>query len=236
MTRLTGTRWPAHGTAGALLLLMACSGADSGITDADPPDGARTQRCTQSFGDPADSPYQLPFAVGRAYRLIQGYCPQHPAWGHHDWLAYDFDMAIGDTVLASRAGRVFAVRDSFPDATRVCGEENWVFIEHADGTAMMYVHFTRGGALVALGEDVDAGQPIGLSGDSGCSSGPHLHVALFRDRSSFGAANGSPLNYRNAIGPLDARNGLVQGQVYQAIAPPHRIPKLLRSPMVRLLP
>ena len=60
------------------------------------------------------------------------------------------------------------------------------------------------------------GQPIGLSGDSGCSSGPHLHVALFKDRTNYGATNTLPLNYRNANGPLDSRNGLVQGQRYEA--------------------
>ena len=131
--------------------------------------------------------------------------------------AYDFDMTIGDTVLASRSGTVFAVRDNFDDATRVCGQENWVFVQHADGTAMQYVHLTRRGALVRTGDAVVQGQPIGLSGDSGCSSGPHLHVALFRDRTSFGAANTLPLNYRNAQGMLNSREGLVQGQRYEAV-------------------
>lgn len=193
-----------------------CSG-DAGIaTVDDAAEAARTARCTRSFGDPAASSYLLPYAPGRAYRLIQGYCPPNPAWGHHDWLAYDFDLSIGDTVRASRAGRVFAARDPYEDGTRRCGEENWVFIEHADGTAMQYVHFTQDGVLVDVGDDVVAGQPIGLSGDSGCSSGPHLHVTLFRDRTDFGARNSAPLNYRNADGPLDARNGLVQEATYRA--------------------
>ena len=60
------------------------------------------------------------------------------------------------------------------------------------------------------------GQPIGLSGDSGCSSGPHLHVALFRDRTNFDARSSLPLNYRNADGPLDPRQGLVYDALYRA--------------------
>ena len=177
---------------------------------------ARRERCRQPFGDPSTSAYRLPFATGLSYRVIQGYCPENVNWGHHDWLAYDFDMQIGDTVLASRAGRVFAARDRYADGTRRCGEENWIFVEHDDGTAMQYVHLTRAGLLVHEGDSVAQGQPIGLSGDSGCSSGPHLHVALFRDRSDFGATNTIPLNYVNAEGLLDSRNGLRQGLAYEA--------------------
>jgi murein DD-endopeptidase MepM/ murein hydrolase activator NlpD len=67
-----------------------------------------------------------------------------------------------------------------------------------------------------MGDDVAVGQPIGLSGDSGCSSGPHVHVALFRNRSNFDAGNTLPLNYNNATGPLDSRRGLVQDGSYTA--------------------
>lgn len=173
-------------------------------------------RCMQSFGDPAMSPYVLPFGAGRSYRLIQGYCPPDPTWGHHGWLAYDFDMQIGDTILAARSGTVRFERDGFADGTRVCGEENIVFVEHVDGTVMQYVHLTRGGSLVEAGEAVVQGQPIGLSGDSGCSSGPHLHINLFRNRSNYDEENSIPLNFSNADGPHDARGGLVQGALYTA--------------------
>jgi hypothetical protein len=54
-----------------------------------------------------------------------------------------FDMQMGDTILASRSGRVLFARDIFADGTRVCGEENLVVIEHADGTVMQYVHVMR---------------------------------------------------------------------------------------------
>ncbi len=129
----------------------------------------------------------------------------------------DFDLAVADTVVASRAGRVLAARHSYQDGNRVCGEENWVFVEHEDGTVMEYVHLTRHGALVGPGQEVTAGEPIGLAGDTGCSSGPHLHVALFRDRTSYDVENNIPLNYRRAAGPLDVRQGLVQDQLYTAL-------------------
>lgn len=199
--------------------LLACGGGDGdGPTTPVPttPDDARTAHCTQQFGDPARSPYHLPFQAGRTYTLFQGYCPGNPNWGHYDNLAYDFDTQIGDTIVASREGVALFVRESFSDGTRICGEENFVFVEHDDGTVMVYVHLTRNGALVEVGDRVEQGQPIGLSGDSGCSSGPHVHTALFKDRTSFDPPNELPLNYSNTDGPVDSRGGLVQGWAYTA--------------------
>jgi murein DD-endopeptidase MepM/ murein hydrolase activator NlpD len=187
-------------------------GSPAGPTPAG--DAAAAARCSQDFGDPAASPYRLPFLAGRSYLLFQGYCPPDPSWGHYGWLAYDFDLAIGDPVVASRAGTVSFVEQRWPDSDRVCGHENSVYVLHGDGTVMAYVHLRQGGARVRVGDEVEAGQAIGWSGDSGCSSGPHLHVALFRDRTSFNKENTLPLNYRDAEGPLDARRGLVQGGRY----------------------
>jgi murein DD-endopeptidase MepM/ murein hydrolase activator NlpD len=91
-----------------------------------------------------------------------------------------------------------------------------VFIEHADGTVMAYVHLTTNGSLVGVGDQVVQGRPIGLSGNSGCSSDPHLHVTLYRAGNSFDHDDSLPLNYRNAQGPIDPNGGLVQGADYTA--------------------
>ncbi|NNF03701.1 MAG: peptidoglycan DD-metalloendopeptidase family protein [Rhodothermales bacterium] len=177
--------------------------------------------CDQDFGDPSQSAYVLPYRVGATYDLSQGYCPPNPAWGHHDWFAYDFDMAIGDTVLASRGGEVLFVREDNPDNVNGAdcsgGKENFVFILHDDGTVMQYVHLTTDGALVSVGERVLQAAPIGLSGDSGCSIGPHLHVALFRDRNNFDRQSTLAFNYLNAAGSLDMNNGLQTGGRYEAL-------------------
>ncbi len=175
--------------------------------------------CNQDFGDPVSSEYVLPYPAGTTSPISQSYCTPNPAAGHHDWFAYDFDMPIGDTIVASRGGVVTAVRENFADGTRVCGEENWVFIGHVDGTRMSYVHITTNGALVKVGETVTQGQAIALSGDSGCSIGPHVHVALFRDNTDFSGRATLPLNYRNATGILDANRGLRTGEAYRARSP-----------------
>ena len=174
--------------------------------------------CLQEFGDPTTSLYTLPYRTGSTYKIIQSYCPTNPAWGHHDWFAYDFDTRMGDTILTSRSGVVLFTQSDQEDGTRLCRQnaENFVFVQHEDGTVMQYVHFMKDGVLVQPGQQVSAGEPIGLSGDSGCSSGPHLHVALFRDRTNFDRQSTLPFNYSNAVGALDARNGLLMSVDYTA--------------------
>jgi hypothetical protein len=174
--------------------------------------------CDQDFGDPSVSEYILPFPEGKTYNLFQGYCPPDPTWGHHDFFAYDFDLTTNDTIVASRAGRVFFMREDQPNIGGDCsgGKENLIFIEHADGTIMSYAHLNTDGSFVETGEAVERGQPIGLSGNSGCSSGPHLHVNLYRAGGDFSKRASLPFNYRNALGPLDDNRGLIQGEDYTA--------------------
>ena len=175
--------------------------------------------CNQDFGNPNQSPYILPFLVGKEYLLSQSYCPANPNWGHHNWFAYDFDMPNRDTIIASWSGTVLAVKEDNPNIGGDCsgGKENFVFIQHGDGTVMSYVHLITDGALVEKGDFVRQGQPIGLSGNSGCSAGPHLHVALFKDRTNYDRQSTIPLNYKNAQGPTDSNNGLVFNKQYKAM-------------------
>ena len=84
---------------------------------------------------------------------------------------------------------------------------------------MQYVHLTTNGVLVVVGQSVEQGDPIGLSGDSGCSSGPHVHVNLFRDNTDFNRQATLPYNFVRADGPLDANRGLVHQAAYTALAP-----------------
>ncbi|MEO9967078.1 MAG: M23 family metallopeptidase [Reichenbachiella sp.] len=174
--------------------------------------------CDQEFGNPEDSPYVLPYTLGETYTFGQVYCSENPAWGHHNWFAYDIDMGNGTIVLASREGEIIATKEDQPNIGGDCsgGKENFVFILHDDGTVMSYVHFTTDGVLVETGDRVVQGQEIGLSGNSGCSSGPHTHVALFKDRTNFDRQSTIPFNYSNADGPLDMNQGLVLMENYTA--------------------
>lgn len=173
--------------------------------------------CDVDFGDPDSSLYILPFRTGTQEKLSQSYCPSNPAWGHSNWFAFDFDTAIGDTIVATRAGTVIFMQGKYLDGNRTPGQENFVFVEHSDGSVMHYMHLTTNGPLVAVGQQVAQGQPIALSGDSGGSIGPHVHVAVFLQRGPFDRQYTLPINFRNAQGSLDANRGLVTGQFYTAL-------------------
>ena len=98
--------------------------------------------------------------------------------------AYDFAAGIGTPVYAMRAGKVIGVRDKYPDTGggRKNGRKfNYVWLEHDDGYRSVYVHLQqgfRGKVAIKAGDWVDSGQLIGYSGNSGWSSGPHLHVEV----------------------------------------------------------
>lgn len=122
-------------------------------------------------------------------------------------------MAQGVAVTASAPGVVAGVRDGMPDqppegriaygfGDRNCG--NGVLLRHADGWETQYCHLRQGSVLVARGDTVEAGQPLGLVGMSGEANFPHVHLSVrhegdgldpFTGRASIDACGGatSPL-------------------------------------------
>ncbi|MCB0489217.1 MAG: peptidoglycan DD-metalloendopeptidase family protein [Cyclobacteriaceae bacterium] len=176
--------------------------------------------CDVNFGEPSKSPYALPFDVGTSSRIIQGYC-RSGTGGHIGYFAYDFALNMFDTLRAARSGVVMFVQESFVDGNKVPGQENFVIVEHDDKTAARYVHMTKNGVLVDVGQRVTQGQPIGLNGLTGATTSPHLHFDVFRSR-NFGGfpalrAQSLPVNFSNAQGTLDQRNGLREGSTYSAL-------------------
>ena len=128
-----------------------------------------------SFRDWASSPYVLPYPAGSSYYVNQANCSTGGHQGPYKY-SYDFVMPIGTTVTAARAGVVAEIRMHFRNGQYGEGQSNWVKIRHVDGTIAAYSHLTEHGALVKIGDQIVAGQPIGLSGNTGNTGGlPHLH-------------------------------------------------------------
>lgn len=85
--------------------------------------------------------------------------------------------------MRRRDGMVVGLRqdsNSGGVATRFSQSANHVIIRHHDGTYAEYLHLKQNGAHVNLGDTVQAGQAIALSGNTGYTSRPHLHFAVFR--------------------------------------------------------
>jgi len=90
------------------------------------------------------------------------------------------EQAIGVPVFAALDGRVTEVQGpNWPDdswGTHTRPYDNHVVIAHANRQETVYGHFKRGSISVHVGQRVLAGRQIGLTGSSGNSSGPHLHL------------------------------------------------------------
>lgn len=123
--------------------------------------------------------YTLPFEKGEAYHLSQGY---NGTFSHHNEHAIDFVMPEGTRVSAMREGVVAEVIEHNKTG---CPHQsclrmaNSVLIYHEDGTFARYSHLKFKGAKVAVGDEVEVGDIIGLSGNTGWSSEPHLHFTIF---------------------------------------------------------
>lgn len=97
---------------------------------------------------------------------------------HGRFNAVDFGTPIGTAIVASAPGRVVVV--SSPDRWGG-GYGGYIVIEHDNGTQTLYAHNSRN--TVSLGQFVGRGDRIAESGNSGRSTGPHLHFEI-RDKSN----------------------------------------------------
>lgn len=79
----------------------------------------------------------------------------------------DIAMEVGDTVRSALPGVVKSVN------YEARGYGHYVVISHDNGVETRYAHLSR--PLVSAGQRVSAGESIALSGNSGNSTGPHLH-------------------------------------------------------------
>ena len=148
-----------------------------------------------------DHLYSLPYASGKSYRILQGYSSSFSHTGLEEY-AIDFDMPVGTPVHAARAGIVARVEESHDKG---CWEDgcgayaNYIVILHSDGTTGEYYHLMQDGAIVEIGDSVAKGQMIGYSGNTGHSTMPHLHFAVYR-ASDWGNTQSIPVHFQSADG------------------------------------
>lgn len=136
-------------------------------------------------GDPAARPdgtvYGLPLDTS-AYRIDQGFGGRFSHTDPQARHAIDFAADEGTPVVAARDGIVMQVEQDFEGAglnrEKFGARANQVRIVHADGTMAVYAHLQPESVVVIAGNRVRRGQRIGASGNTGYSTGPHLHFVV----------------------------------------------------------
>ncbi len=121
--------------------------------------------------------YLLPFEHGKKYKLSQGFNGKSTHSGANTF-AIDFEMDTGTAIHAARGGTVFYIKEDSNVggfSSRYSDHTNLIKIMHDDGSVGNYAHLMYNGAIVDIGDTVAAGALIGFSGNTGVSSGPHLH-------------------------------------------------------------
>ncbi len=129
--------------------------------------------------------YRAPFAVANNYPITQAFpeVATHTTPDSH--YAVDLAMPIGTDIFAARDGVVFDVAsDNFTgglDPARDGPNANVVRVMHDDGTYAIYAHLNTNTIRVRPGDYVRRGEYIADSGNTGYTSGPHLHFAVVRN-------------------------------------------------------
>lgn len=129
--------------------------------------------------------YRAPFAIASNYPVTQAFPEVVTHTTRDSYYAIDLAMPIGTDVFAARGGVVFDVASSNfrggLDPVRHGPAANVVRILHDDGTYAVYAHLNTNTIRVRPGDRVARGEYIADSGNTGFSSGPHLHFAVVRN-------------------------------------------------------
>jgi len=141
-------------------------------------------------GDPGASHtpgvrYLPPFPAGKTFWISQGSDDRETHVTADSRYAVDIALPEGTPVLAARSGLVMDIEDDFftrgKNRERFGDRANIVRILHEDGTMAIYAHLQLDSVRVRAGSIVLTGEQIARSGNTGYSSGPHLHFAIQRN-------------------------------------------------------
>ena len=123
-----------------------------------------------------------PFSADEEYPISQGFEGTKTHGSPDSQFAIDIVMPVGTAVHAVRSGKVMDIEEDFNRGGRnykkYAHKANHIRILHEDGTMAVYAHLDLASVIVRPGARIFAGQKIARSGNTGYSSGPHLHFAI----------------------------------------------------------
>ena len=150
--------------------------------------------------------YQLPFmdrqliTVGQ---IMGGRISTHNSLSSK--YAVDFTVPVGTPIMAARKGRVVDIDQNYGEGgADPLLKANHVLILHEDGTLGLYSHLAQNRISVIFGQRVEAGELIAYSGNTGYSSGPHLHFVVLTNART---GNGSALYQSLPVKFVDSASG-----------------------------
>lgn len=164
---------PSRPDAGALLVVEAPQ--DAGATR---PDAGLRRPRTPSACAPTAFRVLLPFEARDTAFVSQGNNGRFTHQGASRF-AFDFNVPIGTAIVAAAAGVVLQTQDIFDRSNDMDPDQyNFVLLDHGNGLLTEYGHLRHHGTRVRPTQRVAQGELIGYSGDTGMSTGPHLHFAV----------------------------------------------------------
>lgn len=179
----------------------------------------RRLRIHARFGDPRARPasyaYRLPYRAGSTFSVLQGFHGGFSHLGSNEY-AVDFDCPVATPVLAARAGLVVAANATAQGAGvspefQAYPRTNFVLVLHEDGTIGEYMHLAPSGVRVSVGQRVERGDELALSGNTGYSSTPHLHFQVMTAAED--GVNARSFPFELAVAP-DRAEPPMQGRAY----------------------
>lgn len=105
----------------------------------------------------------------------------------------DFRASVGTRVISVASGRVTGTGDTDSSCYGV-SYGKWILIEHSNGLSTLYAHLEL--IKVSAGDSVGKGETIGYSGNTGYSTGPHLHFTVFASQA---VRISAPTEYKSKI-------------------------------------
>lgn len=142
---------------------------------------AQNKPSSSGWNWPVPSSHSISSYYGNRYHPVYHYYRFHSG--------IDISASYGSAVVSSRAGEVILVSNKYQGRnTGGSGYGNYIVVDHGDGFCSLYAHLKQ--TLVSVGQQVDAGEKIGLVGSTGTSTGPHLHYEIF-----YNGENVDPMKY-----------------------------------------
>lgn len=88
----------------------------------------------------------------------------------------DFGVPVGSEIFSARTGKVLGTGDT-DLACKGASYGKWVLVQHDNGLSTLYAHLSL--IKVSPGQQVVTGELLGYSGNTGYSTGPHLHFTVY---------------------------------------------------------